>query len=101
MGGDCLIETELSLVAQFYDPLEAEIASGLLRAGDVPCFLSGEGAGTAFPVRLGRLGRIDLMVRSEDASRAKRLLEPLGPKSLEPTRTRGRRKNQGNSSSNH
>ena len=101
MDGERVIASELSLVAQFYDPLQAEIASGLLRAGGVECLLSGEGAGTAFPVRLGPLGRIDLLVRREDASRAKQLLGPLSAKSREPGRARGRRKDQGNSTSSH
>lgn len=79
MARDSLIEAHLTLVARFYDPLEAEIASGLLKARGVPNLLSGEGASTAFPVRLGRLGQIDLIVRDVDESKAKRLLRRLGP----------------------
>ncbi|MEX0787781.1 MAG: DUF2007 domain-containing protein [Anaerolineales bacterium] len=101
MGGGSPIGTELTLVAQFYDSLEAEIASGALRAAGVECLLSGEGARTAFPVQVGPLGRIDVLVRSEDASRAKLLLGSIGAKPIEPKRPRGRRKNQGNSPSSH
>ena len=95
------IETDLALVAQFYDPLEAEIASGVLRAAGVECLLSGEGLRTAFPVQVGPLGRIEVLVRSKDASRAKQLLGSMAAKPIEPRRLRGRRKGQGNSPSSH
>lgn len=85
---------ELSSVARFYDYLEAEIAAGLLRATGVPCLLSGEAAASALPVRLGRLGRVEVLVRAEDADRAERLLadvgttEPSTPPRKRPSRPR-------------
>lgn len=69
---------ELSSVARFYDRLEAEIAAGLLRAAGVPCLLSGEAAAVALPVTVGRLGRIEILVRTEDLARARRLLAHVG-----------------------
>ena len=82
---------ELSSVARFYDRLEAEIAAGLLRAAGVPCLLSGEAAASALPVNLGRLGRVEILVRAEDAARAERLLAHVGTAEAEET-SRPRRK---------
>jgi len=82
---------ELSSVARFYDRLEAEIAAGLLRAAGVPCLLSGEAAASALPVNLGRLGRVEILVRAEDATRAERLLAHVGTAEA-PETSRPRRK---------
>jgi hypothetical protein len=50
--------------------MEAEVAQGILESQGIPCALSGDLAGTPFPV-MGLL----LLVREEDAERVERILK--------------------------
>jgi hypothetical protein len=63
------------LAAEVYGELESELIRGLLEAGGIEVFLNQEGAGRAYGLGLGALGKVQILVPSRDIARAKEILE--------------------------
>jgi hypothetical protein len=57
-----------------YDRLEAEIIKDLLESGGIPVVLRSSKM-IAFPVNIGKMGEIKVLVRKEDKEAAERLIE--------------------------
>ncbi len=64
----------LATVARFEDPLEAQMAKGMLESAGVECFLVGENVNHL----LGAAFRVRLQVRTEDRAAARELLDGGG-----------------------
>ncbi len=62
-------------VAQFANPIAAEIARGLLEAHGIQVQLRQEGAARALGIYVGGFGEIVLLVPEEEAERAQDLLQ--------------------------
>ncbi len=56
-----------------YEPLEAEMVKGLLESGGIPVVIRSAKV-TPYPVNIGRMGEIRVMVREEDREAAERIL---------------------------
>jgi hypothetical protein len=52
----------------------AEMIKSLLEANDIPCVLFG-GQDAAYPVTVGPMAQVRIMVRAEDADRAEALID--------------------------
>ncbi len=66
---------ELVSVGSADGQVEAEIIKGLLVANDIEVWLSQESAGSALGLTVGALGEVEIMVRAEQAEKARALLE--------------------------
>jgi hypothetical protein len=61
-----------------YDPVEAEIVKDLLESGGIPAVLRSSKV-TPYPVNIGRMGEIRVLVRKEDKETAEEVIkEPTG-----------------------
>ncbi len=67
-------DTELVVVGDFAQKMEAEIAQGALRANGIESILQADDAGGTEPSLW--VGGVKLLVRAEDASRASEILKP-------------------------
>lgn len=56
------------------DPLEAEIVKDLLESGGIPVILKSSKV-TPYPVNIGKMGEIKVMVRNEDREQAEDVLK--------------------------
>jgi hypothetical protein len=56
-----------------YDPLEAEMIKALLEGGNIPVILRSAKV-TPYPVNIGKMGEIKIMVREKDRSSAEDIL---------------------------
>ena len=61
----------LVIVGRFEDPVEAQMAKGMLESAGVDCFLVGENVNNLLPGAF----RVRLQVRVEDEAAARELLE--------------------------
>lgn len=59
-----------------YDPLEAEIVKDLLESGGIPVILRSSKV-TPYPVNIGKMGEIKVMVRHEDRETAEDVLKVI------------------------
>ncbi len=69
-----------------FDPLEAEMIKDLLESGDIPVVLRSCKV-SPYPVNVGRMGEIRVLVRSIDKDAAERVIQgttDTGPESPEP-----------------
>lgn len=67
---------------------QAEILRGLFEAQGIPVILSQEGAGqSVYPVTVGVLGEVQILVREQDAEEAQRLLDAYHDGALETDET--------------
>ena len=57
--------------------LDAEMVRSVLEGNDIQCMLSGSGMGGAYPMNVGTLGSAAILVRTEDAERARELIEQV------------------------
>ncbi len=57
-----------------YDPLEAEIIKDLLESGEIPVVLRSSKVGP-YPVNIGKMGEIKILVRKEDEGTAKEVIK--------------------------
>jgi hypothetical protein len=64
----------LVVVGRFEDPVEAQMAKGMLESAGVECFLVGENVNNL----LGAAFRVRLQVRVEDEAAARELLDSAG-----------------------
>lgn len=68
------METKFTVVATASGKLEADIIKGMLEAQGVETMLSYEAAGTAYGFGVGRLARVEILVREEQSAEAESLL---------------------------
>jgi hypothetical protein len=59
-----------------YDPLEAEIVKDILESGGIPVILRSSKV-TPYPVNIGKMGEIKVMVRNQDKDVAEDVLKVL------------------------
>ncbi|MBI5212897.1 MAG: DUF2007 domain-containing protein [Nitrospirae bacterium] len=57
-----------------YDPIEAEIIKDLLESGEIPVVLRSSKVGP-YPVNIGKMGEIKILVRKEDEDTAKEVIK--------------------------
>jgi hypothetical protein len=57
-----------------YDPIEAEILKDLLESGEIPVVLRSSKV-SPYPVNIGKIGEIKLLVRREDKEAAEAVIE--------------------------
>jgi Putative prokaryotic signal transducing protein len=63
----------LVTVARFFDPVEAQMARGMLEAAEIETFLVGENVNSLMPGTF----RVRVQVRVEDEAGARELLAPI------------------------
>lgn len=68
-------ETDWEVVYETNGSFLAEIIRGLLEAQEIDVVLSQEGAGRAYGLTVGTLGRVQILVPTKDLDRAQRILE--------------------------
>lgn len=56
-----------------YDSFEAEMIKGLLESGGIPVILRSSKV-APYPVNIGRMGEIKILVREEDTDTAKKVI---------------------------
>ena len=56
-----------------YDPLEAEMIRDLLKSGGIPVVLRSAKV-SPYPVNVGRMGEVTILVREEDREMAEKVL---------------------------
>jgi hypothetical protein len=66
-----------------YDQLEAEMIKDLLESGDIPVVLRSAKV-SPYPVNVGRMGEIKILVRAEDKDAADEVLRRFREESDEP-----------------
>jgi len=69
------VNENLTVVETISDLTQAEILRGLLEAAGVMVELSHEAALSAYSLGVGRLARVDVMVRSEQEELARKILD--------------------------
>lgn len=69
------MEKKFNVVATVSGKLEADIVSGMLEAQGIETMLSYESAGTAYGFGVGRLARVEILVRNEQTAEAEAILE--------------------------
>jgi hypothetical protein len=57
-----------------YDPLEAEMIKDLLESGGIPVVLRSSKV-SPYPVNIGKMGEIKILVRKQDKETAERVIE--------------------------
>ncbi len=62
---------------------EANLIKGVLEAAGIPAMSSQEGAGAAFGLTVGLMGKAQILVREEDAAEARELLAAMEQGELE------------------
>ncbi|MDD5468223.1 MAG: DUF2007 domain-containing protein [Anaerolineales bacterium] len=77
-------EPKWEMVDSVAGELQAELLRGYLEAQGIPVYLSQEGVGhLVYPVNVGPLARVDILVPSDEAGRAREALESYYAGSLE------------------
>jgi hypothetical protein len=71
------------------EPVEAELLRGLLEANQIPAYLSQEGAGKAYGLTIGRLGRVQILVPESRYGQALQLIGDLQSGILQDQRFEG------------
>ncbi|MBZ0157259.1 MAG: DUF2007 domain-containing protein [Alphaproteobacteria bacterium] len=61
-----------------YDPLEAEMIKDLLESGDIPVVLRSSKV-SPYPVNVGKIGEIRILVRKEDRDTAEEVIRGSAP----------------------
>lgn len=69
------MEPKFSVVATASGRLEADIIKGMLEAQGVEARLSYESAGMAYGLGVGRLARVEILVREEQVPQAEAILD--------------------------
>jgi hypothetical protein len=69
------MDTHFSIIATASGKLEADIIKGMLEAQGIETMLSYEAAGTAYGLGVGRLARVEILVRDEQVAEAEAILE--------------------------
>lgn len=66
--------SQMVTVGRFLDPMQAQIAKGMLESSGIPCFLQGENANHMVPLAF----RVRLQVLEEDEAVAREYLRSVG-----------------------
>ena len=61
-----------------YDPIEAEIVKDLLESGGITVVIRSAKV-TPYPVNVGKIGEVKLLVRSQDKEAAEELIKERNP----------------------
>jgi hypothetical protein len=69
------METKYSIVATASGKLEADIIKGMLEAQGIQTMLSYEAAGTAYGFGVGRLARVEILVRDDQLAEAEAIFD--------------------------
>lgn len=69
------METKFSVIATVSGKLEADIVRGMLEAQDIETMLSYEAAATAYGLGVGRLARVEILVRNEQVTEAEAIID--------------------------
>ncbi len=64
--------------------LQAELLRGLLEAQGIRVWLSQEGAGRVYGLALGRLGRVQILVPTDEVEKARSILEDYYAQEAKP-----------------
>jgi hypothetical protein len=67
-------DEDWSVVYVTYDSLEAEMIKDLLESGDIPVVLRSSKV-SPYPVNVGKIGEIKILVRDEDKEIAEKLIK--------------------------
>ena len=67
------MENEWVEVFVTYDSIEAEMIKGLLESGGIPVILRSSKV-APYPVNIGRMGEIRILVREDDKDTAKKVI---------------------------
>lgn len=70
-------------IRKIYGGVQAELLRGMLEAQGIDVLLSQEGAAKAIGINVGAMGDTQLLVRSEDVDRARKLLQEYASGDLE------------------
>jgi hypothetical protein len=68
-------EERWEVIVEVAGQLQAEIMRGMLEAQGIKVWISQEGAGKAYGVNVGRLGRVQILVPAGEVEQAKALLD--------------------------
>jgi hypothetical protein len=71
--GERMKDEDWSAVLVTYDTLEAEILKDLLESGGIPVVLRSSKV-SPYPVNVGKMGEIQILVRDEDRELAERVI---------------------------
>jgi len=66
-------DKDWSVILVTYDSIEAEIIKDLLESGDIPVVLRSSKV-SPYPVNVGKIGEIKILVRDEDKEIAEKLI---------------------------
>jgi hypothetical protein len=66
-------DEDWSVILVTYDSIEAEIIKDLLESGDIPVVLRSSKV-SPYPVNVGKIGEIKILVRDEDKEIAEKLI---------------------------
>ncbi|MGD2162573.1 MAG: DUF2007 domain-containing protein [Anaerolineales bacterium] len=69
------MDTKFSIAATASGKLEADIIKGMLEAQGVETMLSYEAAATAYGLGVGRLARVEILVRDDQLAEAEAILD--------------------------
>lgn len=70
-----MAEIQWEVVDEVAGDLQAEILKGLLQAQEIQVWLSQEGAGKAYGMGMGALGRVQILVPDYSAEAARQILD--------------------------
>jgi hypothetical protein len=68
-------EERWEVIVEVAGQLQAEIMRGMLEAQGIKVWISQEGAGRAYGINVGRLGRVQILVPAGEVEQAKALLD--------------------------
>jgi hypothetical protein len=68
-------EERWEVIVEVAGQLQAEIMRGMLEAQGIKVWISQEGAGRAYGLNVGRLGRVQILVPAGEVEQAKALLD--------------------------
>jgi hypothetical protein len=70
-----MTEERWQVAVEVAGEIQAEILRGMLEAQGIKVWISQEGAGRAYGLGVGRLGRVQILVPEEDLEQSKALLD--------------------------
>jgi hypothetical protein len=68
-------EERWEVIVEVAGQLQAEIMRGMLEAQGIKVWISQEGAGRAYGINVGRLGRVQILVPAAEVEQSKALLD--------------------------
>jgi hypothetical protein len=74
-GDFTMSEERWEVIVEVAGQLQAEIMRGMLEAQGIKVWISQEGAGRAYGINVGRLGRVQILVPAGEVEQSKALLD--------------------------